>query len=214
MLLINPDTAFVEDSINLMFEEIQKNSKIGALGPKLISKEGLVQKSCWRKPSLLNTILSIFHLDFLNLHKNYFFKKFNETTQVESISGAALFVEKKIFEFLGGLNEDLFWMEDIDYCTRARKTGHNILYFPKTKIIHYSGKSSIKNYKKTISNQLKSKIKYSKLYNSKISTIILSLSILFICFIKISLLVFILPFSKVYRQKVGGYISVIKSMLF
>ena len=53
-------------------------------------------------------------------------------------------------------------MEDIDICKRVAEKGYTNFHTLCTSIIHLSGKSSIKNYKVAISNQLISKVKFSK----------------------------------------------------
>ena len=58
-------------------------------------------------------------------------------------------------------------MEDIDFCVRCSEKGLKIFYFPETKVIHYQGRSSRKNFQVSISNQLISKIKYFKIHFSK-----------------------------------------------
>ena len=150
IFILNPDTVFVEDTLRMLINEANANESVGILGPKIIDKNGLVQRSFWRKPSTINTMLGIFHLDFLNYKKNYKDRLFRSTSRVETISGAAFFLQKEIYNKLNGFNEDLFWMEDIDFCNRVNHIGLNVFYCPQTKIIHYSGKSAKKNYKVAI----------------------------------------------------------------
>ena len=37
-----------------------------------------------------------------------------------------------IFKKIGSFNENLFWMEDIDFCIRLNKMGYNVYYYPLT----------------------------------------------------------------------------------
>ena len=90
---------------------------------------------------------------------------------------------------------------------------NSIYYFPLTKIIHFSGKSAKTNYKVSISNQLLSKIKFFRIYHSKISTVIISFSILFVSLIKSFVMLFISPFSQSYRKKMIAYLFTIRSIL-
>jgi len=54
---------------------------------------------------------------------------------------------------VGLLDENLFWMEDVDLCYRNIKSGGSNIYFPEAAIIHHSGQSAKKNYRISISNQ-------------------------------------------------------------
>ena len=69
---------------------------------------------------------------------------------------------KSLFESIGGLDPDLFWMEDTDFCYQFQKAGGKIHYVAQVEILHHSGKSSLKNLPVVITNQLISKIKYMK----------------------------------------------------
>lgn len=58
-------------------------------------------------------------------------------------SGAALAIEKKLFNSLGGFDEALFlYHDDVDLCWRARLRGIKILSAPQAKCVHAGGESS------------------------------------------------------------------------
>ena len=213
IFILNPDTKLIEDSISILFTFLEKNETVAVAGPTLVTESGIKQQSYWKEPTLINTILSIYHLDFLNYKKNYRNEIGDKTILVDSISGGAFFVQKDVFQNLNGYHPNLFWMEDIDFCTKVRKLDNKIIYYPETKIIHYTGKSAEKNWSVAISNQLLSKIKYFKLHHSGIETIILTVAILFIALIKSILFLIVFPLGSNYRKKMIGYLSVIKGIL-
>ncbi len=213
ILVLNPDTIFIEDTLDKFINAARNQKELCALGPALIDEQGVVQQSFWRNPSLVNTLLSIFHLDFLNYKKNYRKNNFEDISMVETISGAAFFLKRDIFMELNGLNEKLFWMEDIDFSIRLNKAGYKTYYFPSTKIIHFSGKSAEKNYKVAISNQLLSKVKFFRIHHSIISANIILFSILTVSLIKSIILFFMTPFSNIYRKKLDAYLFTIRLIL-
>jgi hypothetical protein len=54
--------------------------------------------------------------------------------------GSALFIAKKVFNKLGGFDEDYFiFQEDVDLCWRAWLFGFRIFPVPKAKIYHAAG---------------------------------------------------------------------------
>ena len=213
IFILNPDTKLIEDSISILFTFLEKHETVAVAGPTLVTESGIKQQSYWKEPTLINTILSIYHLDFLNYKKNYRNEIGDKTILVDSISGGAFFVQKDVFQNLNGYHPNLFWMEDIDFCTKVRKLDNKIIYYPETKIIHYGGKSAKKDLHIAISNQLLSKIKYFKLHHSGIETIILTVAILFIALIKSILFLIVFPLGSNYRKKMIGYLSVIKGIL-
>ena len=213
IFILNPDTKLIEDSISILFTFLEKHETVAVVGPAIVTESGIKQQSYWKEPTLINTILSIYHLDFLNYKKNYRNEIGDKTILVDAISGGAFFVQRDVFQNLNGYHPNLFWMEDIDFCTKVRKLDNKIIYYPETKIIHYGGKSAEKNLHIAISNQLLSKIKYFKLHHSGIETIILTVAILFIALIKSILFLIVFPLGSNYRKKMIGYLSVIKDIL-
>ena len=213
IFILNPDTKLIEDSISILFTFLEKHETVAVVGPALVTESGIKQQSYWKEPTLINTILSIYHLDFLNYKKNYRNEIGDKTILVDTISGCAFFVQRDVFQNLNGYHPNLFWMEDIDFCTKVRKLDNKIIYYPETKIIHYGGKSAEKDLHIAISNQLLSKIKYFKLHHSGIETIILTVAILFIALIKSILFLIVFPLGSNYRKKMIGYLSVIKGIL-
>ena len=193
---------------------MEKNKNIALLGPAMISPSNKIQQSYWRNPTFITTLFSLVYLDKMNRKKNYTKDSINIIKKVETISGGAFFVRSSIFDLMEGFDPNFFWMEDIDFCLRISNLGYEVYYTPKTKIVHYQGKSSEKNWSITIFNQLMSKIKYFKKHHSKFESLILEISILNISFIKAVILMILIPVKSSYFYKLKGYLKVIKSILF
>ena len=71
-------------------------------------------------------------------------------------------VSKKAYELTQGMSEDYFmYAEDLDWCTRIRKKGLEIVYYPNA-IIEYKGTRSARKSKKYAKIFLKSHITYWK----------------------------------------------------
>ena len=55
-------------------------------------------------------------------------------------SGAAMFVRAEVFHELGGLDNDFFaHMEEIDFCWRAKNSGYDVRYCPRSVVYHVGG---------------------------------------------------------------------------
>jgi hypothetical protein len=69
----------------------------------------------------------------------------NETSEVDVLAGAFMFMRKEALDKVGLLDEDYFmYGEDIDLSYRITKGGYKNYYFPETTIIHYKGESTKK----------------------------------------------------------------------
>lgn len=66
--------------------------------------------------------------------------QYNDAVEVFWASGAALFVKRKCWEEVGGLDPDFFaHMEEIDVCWRLKNLGYKIVYCPEAEVYHVGG---------------------------------------------------------------------------
>ena len=165
VLLLNPDTVVAEDTFRKCIAFMDARPNTGAIGVRMIdgkgnflpeSKRGLPTPSvAFYKTFGLSKIFSKsptfnrYHLGFLPEH---------ETNEVEILSGAYMFMRKKVLDKIGLLDETFFmYGEDIDLSYRIVKAGYENYYFADTTIIHYKGESTRKgslNYVKVFYNAM------------------------------------------------------------
>lgn len=159
MFLLNPDTEVMD---GVLPELLSKQAEFpnNVIIPKLLNSDGSLQISCWHFPKVWGVIFEALYLHtFINVY-NYSAETFDKVFNPDCASGAALLFGRNIYEATGGLDENMFWSEDIDFCYTATQKGMPLIYFPEYKIYHHSGKSSSSNLNIPISNQLLSKAKY------------------------------------------------------
>lgn len=66
------------------------------------------------------------------------------------VSGCCMLIKKEVFEKIGFLNEKYFlYLEDVEFCVRAKKAGFTILLNPNSCIFHF-GSSSTSELKKIL----------------------------------------------------------------
>ena len=149
LLLLNPDTEFVEDSISVMLAAQAGQPAAGAIGCRLLNRDQSLQTSCVQAfPTALNQAL-----DSEFLHKLFprsslwgmapLHSGSDQPTPAEAISGACILVKRKFFEEVGGFTESYFmYGEDLDLCFKLTRAGHPSCYVPGTRLIHYGGGST------------------------------------------------------------------------
>lgn len=136
LLFLNNDTIISDNSLEKMINYLKKNNNIGIIGPLFYTVKGELQKH--------------FCGDFQNLKSLIFFRKKEkeinlnqEFNSCEMTTGAAMMIEKKLFEKLGGFDEKFFmYFEDEDLCRQALKLGKINGILTTAKITHLEGKSS------------------------------------------------------------------------
>lgn len=95
--------------------------------------------------------------------------QFSKRKEIDFATGACMLVKRKVFEKIGFLDEKYFlYLEDMDFCVRAKKAGFKIIFEPKAILWHKNAGSTggsgseIQNY--FISrNRLLFAFKYAKL---------------------------------------------------
>ncbi len=139
IFMLNPDTEFIENSIDKMVSYMDQHTNVSVLGPGLLNTDGSRQQSVWRYPSLKSIFCEFHYLSVLLKQKNYREKDFTKIFEAESFSGAAIFFRTSVLEKIGNLDETMFWIEDVEFCYRAVQSNLTCIYFPETKIVHHIG---------------------------------------------------------------------------
>lgn len=168
-LIVNPDIVVLPGSVENLYQFMEKNPKIGIVGPKLLNPDKTLQLSCFRFPKWYIPILrrSFLRRIFKKAIDNYLMAdwKHDKEKEVDWILGAAIFVRKKAVEDVGLMDERFFlYFEDIDWCYRFHLKNWRVFYYPKAKMIHFYQKMSAKRgiFNKFFWIHLLSGIKYFK----------------------------------------------------
>lgn len=207
IFLLNPDTELIEPGTLLQVRNyLEKNPETGILAPCLLNSDKSFQQSFWDYPGVSELVSELFYL-----HRTKSIQQASSPVAVQAASGAALAFKKSLVNEIGGLDEDMFWMEDTDFCYRVSKTGRKIIWSPAIKIIHHGGKSSYGNENIAVPNQVLSRIKFSKKHDSKLGFYTVNIiSLIFICS-RLFALMLISSINKKFRTKRIGYRIALKS---
>ncbi len=138
LLLVNPDTEWSSGSINDLVSVFEKGEKIGIVGGKLVDKNKHAEKSAGKFLGFWASVLTAFGLD------EAFGIRFSPDRyrQVDFVSGGFMMVRKQIFDSLSGFDENLFmYVEDMEFCFRAKQKGH-LTYFASDVIIKHESHGS------------------------------------------------------------------------
>jgi O-antigen biosynthesis protein len=152
ILLLNPDTIVEEETFNRCIAFMNEHTEAGALGVSMINGNGKFMPESKRAlPTPGTAFFKMSGLAVLfpksKIINRYYLGHLDRSviSEAEIISGAFMFIRKKVLEKTGLLDESFFmYGEDIDLSYRILKAGFKNYYYPEVKIIHYKGESTRK----------------------------------------------------------------------
>ncbi len=148
IMLLNSDTIVKDRALEKMVSFLEKRKEFAILGPKLLNADGTPQPSLGKFPTLPVVAAMLFLEHFLpaSLLRVRWSPK-NER-EGDWVMGAALLLRREVYKKIGGLDENIFmYMEEVEWCFRAKKAGFRVYFYPQAEIIHL-GRGSSKSGKK------------------------------------------------------------------
>lgn len=162
LVVSNPDCKILK-GLDEMVNFLLSHPDVGAIAPQIIDSENNIQDSCRSYVTLPRYITRqtkrlIFKREALLESKfNY-----NVVQTVDWVIGAFIMVTRQAYESTNGLCDDYFmYAEDLDWCTRIRECGYEIVYYPKAQVL-YKGTRSARNSWKYMKIFIKSHFIYWK----------------------------------------------------
>jgi len=168
--LLNNDVQIYPDALEKLLicadQNKNKNKKIGMWGSTLLENDGKTQCAggCVYYPYLTifkpvlagKTLKEIKEID-------------QDKIKLDYIAGAALFIEIKIIEKIGLLNEEYFlFYEELDYSQRLKKAHFNIAWCKESVVIH-KGSASVGNVRDNDKEKIRNANYYENLSTLKYS---------------------------------------------
>jgi GT2 family glycosyltransferase len=143
-LLLNSDARLAPDALGLAVEWMRANSSCGVAGAQLLHADGKKQNSIANFPSLATELLNKFLLRTI-WPKRFPGKEqeYGEPMEVESVIGAFFLVRREVWEKLRGMDERFFFfLEETDFCLRARQAGFATVHLPQVRVWHGQGQTA------------------------------------------------------------------------
>jgi GT2 family glycosyltransferase len=172
VLILNPDTVFVEDCITPLIKFLKSNPKTGAVTPMLVYQDGSFQYSFGLERGVLVEYLDAFYI-LNNFYEKIKIRKLNKLInrnlpfEVGWISGAFLLMHRDCFESVKGFSPEYkLNYEDMDLCFKLRKNGYELFYFPEYKIAHLESVSQRKEFYNFIYYRYKGRLLFVRKYFS------------------------------------------------
>ncbi len=213
ILLLNPDTILLNNTIDILYKKLTSDSGIGITGPKIFYEDKTIQNIFIPKkiPNLRYMFFEIFFLDkllksipFFNQYFQYGMD-FTKEHEPEQLNGSCLMIRKSVLDEIGLMDQNFFlYFEETDLCFRALKKGYRIIYDPAAEIIHLEGKSSAHLKKRSIYAYYQSELYFFYKHYGILSFLILYL-------INLSGYILRLPILPFYLLKYKNFIKITRN---
>ncbi len=142
LVLLNADTVPAPASLARLAEFLEKNPRAAAVGPRLRRPDGRTQTSIHPIPTLRNQLLRLAGLNTTSLARLRM--RGHAPRPVAALLGACMMIPREAWEEIGPLDERFFfYLEDTDWCLRARKRGRQVFYWPEPEVVHVGGASAL-----------------------------------------------------------------------
>lgn len=156
ILLLNPDTLFLENTLKVMFSWMESHTDVAVSSCQLVDLEQKISPTGGYFPNLFNVAVWTFFIDDLPIiskfvksyhpdmgpfHKNKII--YQKEFFPDWVTGAFYMIRREAIEKTELFDENIFmYGEELEWCMRFKQAGWKVGYTPITKIIHLERKSS------------------------------------------------------------------------
>ena len=198
VLLLNSDTIVWENTLENIYDYMEKHHDVGACGCRVRLEDGILDKACKRSfPNVKNSFFRLFHIPTNSKDDNYNLTDLPDDGiyEIDCLTGAFMFMRKNALDQVGLLDETFFmYGEDIDLCYRIKEGGWKIVYYGKSSITHLKGASSKKQKNKLIYEFYRAMYIYYKKHHAKesffLTNLVVYIGIAVLCILKLFLNLF------------------------
>jgi len=146
VLLLNPDTIVLDDALEQTLAYARAHPDIAVLGCQVLEGPTIIQRTCFRFPSPLNTLLwltgasSRFPRSPILGRATYGPWDRRSPRQVDVVSGMFMLVPRRAIDDVGLMDDGYFmFTEEADWCRRFWNAGWRCVFAPVGRILHVDG---------------------------------------------------------------------------
>lgn len=146
LLLLNSDAFVQPGAVAALAQCLKLHPKAGIAAPRLLNRDGSLQRSCYRFPSPGRAWLENLGLSGLLARHPVFgdYSRWSHDSErsVEWAGGACLLVRREAYKQAGGFDEAFFmYQEETDWQRRLWDCDWDIVFTPSASVVHLGGAS-------------------------------------------------------------------------
>jgi GT2 family glycosyltransferase len=147
VLTLNPDTKFVESTLDPLVDLMEARPEIGICGCRLEREDGSLDHAA--KRSFPTPLSALGHFTRIGRRRNAsgalaaYRAPSVESGSVDAVNGAFMLIRRRALDEVGLFDEGYWmYMEDLDLCYRFAERGWTTWYEPSVRVVHLKGGSS------------------------------------------------------------------------
>jgi len=165
-LLLNPDAALTPGALDALLEFAHGHPRLGAVGPALVYSDGRPQSAAFRFPGLVQVLLDLFPIPRLMETRLNGRIQSSVATRIDHPMGACMLIPRAAWEAVGPLDEGYFmYLEEVDWCRRARAQGWETWYEPRARVVHHAGVATRQQASAMYAQLWRSRLRYYQRYH-------------------------------------------------
>jgi N-acetylglucosaminyl-diphospho-decaprenol L-rhamnosyltransferase len=169
LLVLNSDARLLPGSLSTLCELLDAHPRAALVAPALEYPDGRRQASAFAFPGLVQVGLDLFPIDRLMDTRLNGRVYANQACQIDHPLGACMLIRRTAWQDVGPLDEGYFmYLEEIDWCRRARTRGWQIWHQPRARVVHHGGSSTSQQPEAMYTQLWRSRLRYYSRYHGPI----------------------------------------------
>ena len=166
LLLLNPDAALRRGALRLLLELLASRPRAAAVGPALVYADGRPQDSAFRFPGLAQVGLDLFPVPRLAGSRLNGRQRSCSPIVIDHPLGACMLIRRRAWDEVGPLDEGYFmYVEEVDWCRRARQRGWEVWHHPGAVVQHRSAAATSQRADAMFAQLWRSRLRYYQRYS-------------------------------------------------
>jgi GT2 family glycosyltransferase len=167
LLVLNPDARLEPGALDLLLEVLDDHPRAALVGPALHYPDGAPQAAAFAFPGLAQVALDLFPVDRLMASRLNGRLRVRGPQQIAHPLGACMLIRRAAWDAVGPLDEGYFmYLEEVDWCRRARQRGWQVWHQPEAVAIHHGGSSTRQHADAMFAQLWRSRLRYYQRYSS------------------------------------------------
>jgi GT2 family glycosyltransferase len=141
-VLVNPDVVVEAGTLTGLADHLHAHPSVAAVGPRVVRPDGAFEVTASYRPTFANQVTATLGLFLLSRWVPAWKSPMVLSApagplEVDVVTGCLVMIPRWAYEAVGPFDEDYFmYVEDVDWCVRARDAGYQVHYLPHLRAVH------------------------------------------------------------------------------